>query len=220
MSDYSVQYRGTDSSGRGIYMTAYMADWWERVCSRLGFRPTIIQGAFMARNGGGASASAGYHDQAGCLDLRVWDLTADQQNRLIRVLREMGAAAWRRDSRHGMDPHIHLVLGADSPLASGAAYQWRQYLDGRNGLSNNGADYEWRPYPLVTTPPQEDPMASYADQLDDIQDGIDSILKNQAKAQRQNAAIRSKVTKLVKKGNATRADLEDILAALDNEETA
>jgi len=63
-----------------------------------------------------------------------------------------------------------------------------------------------------------DPMADYADQLDDIQGGIDAILSGQAKAQRQNAAIRSKVTKLVKKGNATRADLEDVLAALDNEE--
>tara|TARA_R100000655_G_C2995376_1_gene193652 strand:+ start:873 stop:1622 length:750 start_codon:yes stop_codon:yes gene_type:complete len=82
----------------------------------------------------------------------------------------------------------------------GPAFPWADFLDTYAALN------------------QEDDMANYADQLDDIQGGIDAILSGQAKAQRQNAAIRSKVTKLVKKGNATRADLEDVLAALDNEE--
>jgi len=156
VGDFDVILYGTDTSGRGVYMTKFMRAWWLRVADELGFEPTIVQGAFMTRAGGGAGASAGYHDKAGCLDLRTWDRTAEQQEQMVRVLRRMGAAAWRRDQRHGMDPHIHFVLGADQPLDDGAAYQWRQYLDGRDGLAGNGPDYEWRPSPLVTTPPEDD----------------------------------------------------------------
>lgn len=158
MPDFTVAKRGTDSSGRGIYATAYMWAWWQRVCDELGFVPTIVQGAFMTRAGGGASASAGYHDQGGCFDLRVWDLGPNQVEQTVRTLRRFGAGAWVRDHRHGMDPHIHFVLGTDKPLASGAASQWRAYLSGHDGLAGNGPDYEWRPTPLITTPPEEDDM--------------------------------------------------------------
>lgn len=156
MADYSVHQVGTDTSGRDILVTAYMRDWWIGVVDVLGFTPVIVQGAFMARLGGGADASAGYHDQAGCLDLRTRDLTPLQQTRLVRVLRRHGAAAWRRDERHGMDPHLHLVLGSDYPLAPGAASQWAAYLAGRDGLASHGPDYEWRPDPIVTEPPEVD----------------------------------------------------------------
>lgn len=145
---------GTDSSGRPIYMTRYMRRWWRRVCIRLGFTPVITQGAWMSKAGGGAAASAGYHDAGGCLDLRVWNLTPAQQERTIRTLRAMGAAAWLRDQRHGMEPHIHLVLGSDADLAEGAALQWADYRAGRDGLSSAGPDYHWRPNPLVLTPPR------------------------------------------------------------------
>lgn len=162
MADYSVHRYGTDTSGRGIFMTAYMHDWWERVVDRLGFTPTIVQGAFMVRNGGGAKASAGYHDAGGCIDVRVWNLTAAQQKKLVRTCREMGAAAWVRDAQHGgMDPHCHITLGSDRPLSSGARASWNSYVSGHNGLASNGPDYEWRPSPLVTTPPpEEDDMAN------------------------------------------------------------
>ena len=166
MPDYKVAKRGHDPNGRPIFMTGFMADWWERVVDDLGFRPTIVQGAFMARVGGGAAASAGYHDLGGCLDLRVWDLTADQVEKTIRTLRRMGAAAWLRNKAHGgFDPHIHLVLGADHPLTTGAASQWRQYMQGRDGLASNGPDYHWRPKPLVLEPPEDDIMAAADDIL-------------------------------------------------------
>lgn len=159
MADFDVIRVGTDTSGRKILMTAYMAAWWARVVAELGFRPTIVQGAFMARvPGGGAADSEGYHDAGGCLDLRTWDLTPDQSERLVRTLRNFGAAAWRRDERHGMDPHLHFVLGTDKPMTPGAWEQWRDYLTGHDGLSGNGPDYEWRPNPIVTTPPEEDEM--------------------------------------------------------------
>lgn len=145
---------GTDPSGRPIYMTRKMRRWWRRVCRRLGFTPTIVQGAWMVKAGGGAAASAGYHDGGGCLDLRVWDLDPTQQERAIRVLRKMGAAAWRRDKHHGrMDPHIHLVLGSDWDLARGASQQWNDYIAGYDGLTLHGRDYHWRPDPLVINPP-------------------------------------------------------------------
>ncbi len=190
MTDFTVSRYGTDSGGRAIWMTAYMHDWLQGVYTDLGFAPTIVQGAFMTRNGGGASASAGYHDRGGCIDFRIWDLSATQQDRLVRVLREHGAAAWRRDQRHGgMDPHCHIVLGTDSPLAAGAAAQWRQYRLGFDGLASNGPDYEWRPSPLVLTPPVEDDVTpEQQKQLDRIEaklEDIDKVLARITKAKRE-----------------------------------
>lgn len=157
MTNFDVRLRGTDSSGRGIWATDYMWSWWLRVCSTLGFAPTITQGAFMARAGGGAAASAGVHDLGGCFDLRVRDLTDAQVDRVIRTCRQLGAAAWLRNMDHGgfKDPHIHLVLGADQPLSPGAKMQFVAYMNGRDGLAGNGKDYHWRPDPLVIEPPRQ-----------------------------------------------------------------
>ena len=157
MPDFTVKRYGTDSSGRTIWMTTYMHNWWEARVANLGFRPTIVQGAFMLRDGGGAATSAGYHDQAGCFDVRTWDLTTSQVDALVWECRQHGAAAWRRDktSAHGgMDPHCHITLGTDKPLSAGARASWESYLRGDNGLANNAPDYERRPSPLVTKPPK------------------------------------------------------------------
>ena len=159
MPDFTVAPRGVDTSGRAILMSQFMADWWQACVDRLDWEPVIVQGAWMSRiPGGGASASAGYHDMGGCLDIRTHDLTTAKIDQLVRVLRRHGAAAWRRDQQHGgMDPHLHLVLGTDADLASGAKAQWADYKAGGNGLTGDsaGPDYEWRPSPLVTTPPEE-----------------------------------------------------------------
>lgn len=154
MPDSDLIRYGTDTSGRPILMTVFMQRWWEAICGELGFEPTIVQGAFMARVGGGASDSAGFHDGGGCLDLRVWDRTATQVTAMIHALRWGGAGAWLRDEKHGgFDPHIHFVLGADHGLASGAAWQFMNYVNGGDGLSSGGRDYHPRPNPLVTEPP-------------------------------------------------------------------
>lgn len=215
MPDFTVRTRGVDTSGRPLRATAYMWAWWDRVCDDLGFTPTIVQGAFMA--GHGADASAGYHDQGGCFDLRVWNLGPTQVEDVIRTCRELGAAAWLRDHRHGMDPHIHLLLGSDRPLDSGAAYQWRQYLAGRDGLAGNGPDYHWRPSPLVTTPPPEDDMANYAEQLNRIETDVEAIkarldevganTKKRDRAAAERAAKRHGVA--VDKLNAILDELDD-----------
>lgn len=154
MSDSDVFRYGTDSSQRPVLMTRYMASWWEAICGELGFEPTIVQGAWMARVGGGAAGSAGYHDGGGCLDLRVWDRTDTQVTAMIHALRWGGAGAWLRDQAHGgFDPHIHLVLGSDHGLAPGAAWQWINYINNGDGLSGGGRDYHPRPRPIVTMPP-------------------------------------------------------------------
>lgn len=169
-----VRY-GVDSSGRAILMSERMRAWWTDVVDALGYEPVIVQGAYMSRvPGGGADASAGYHDLGGCLDLRTWDHTGGALDKLVRVLREHGAAAWRRDRQHGgMDPHLHMVCGWDDELSQGARFQWVQYQGGRNGLDDNGPDYEWRPSPLVTTPPEkDDDMPLNADDKKWIRDAI------------------------------------------------
>lgn len=188
MPNFTVRRRGTDSSGRPIYATDYMWSWWLGVCGELGFSPVITQGAFMSRAGGGASASAGYHDLGACFDLRVWNLTDAQVAKTIATLRANGAAAWLRNVQHGgfTDPHIHLVLGTDSPLDDGAAYQWRSYQVGGDGMG--GKDYHPRPKPLVTTPPERDwfDMATEADLRkivrEEIQAREDEIAAKAAKA--------------------------------------
>lgn len=214
MPSFTVRVRGTDSSGRTIYATDYMWDWWRGTCDALGFTPTVIQGGFMVRNGGGASESAGYHDAGGCLDLRVWDLTTQQVDQVIRATRRRGAGSWVRDAqRGGMDPHIHLVLGTDSPLASGAAWQWSEYVEGNDGLAGRGADYEWRPRPLVLTPPPEgfvmdaEAKAAFAK----LTQQNDTILKRLG----AQAAIRKRLARLVEQGQATRKDLADLQRDFD-----
>lgn len=222
--DFTVAKRGTDSSGRAIYATAYMWDWWNAVCSELGFRPTITQGAFMVRNGGGAQASAGYHDAGGTFDLRVWDLTKSQVDQTIRTLRASGAAAWLRNQQHGGfdDPHIHLVFGSDAPLAPGAAWQWLAYLNGGDGLSGGGRDYHPRPAPLVTEPPadlMEDEMkpedwTRLSDLIDErlAAHTVDVGKKNEWSLDRFAKTMLEKVNTLVEKVNALSADVKALKA--------
>lgn len=158
--DGEVSRYGTDSSGRPILMTRYMAEWWEDVVDDLGFRPVITQGAWMARvPGGGAENSEGYHDAGGCLDLRVWDRTQIERERMVRVTRLHAAGGWRRYKSQGMsEDHFHLVLGTDPGISVPALRQWQEYLAGGDGLTGTAPDYEWRPDPIVTKPPEGDEM--------------------------------------------------------------
>jgi hypothetical protein len=162
MPDFTVARRGTDSSGRPILATTYFWRVWQAVLADERVRPfahlvVVVQGAFMARLGGGASASAGYHDLGGCWDVRTWNLTAEQERILWAVAWEYAICFWKRDYAHGgMDEHGHAIAGWDRPLAGGAAYQWTQARGGRDGLASNGPDYMQRPNkPLPAAPPAE-----------------------------------------------------------------
>ncbi len=110
----------------------------------LGYELTIIQGI------GGAAASAGTHTEGRAADLAPYD-----QARKVRVLRDVGFAAWYRPTLPGVwGAHIHAVLIFENRENSRglADSGWRQigsYLSGRNGLANNAVDGTYRPSPAA-----------------------------------------------------------------------
>lgn len=153
-AQWRVVEHGRTPGGTPILMTWYAARCWEGVVKRLGWRPVIVQGSFRARQGGGASASAGTHDRAGAIDIRTRGLSSAQKSEVIRVLRRCGWAAWVRYPSQGFDEeHVHAVLIVDRPMSSGTAVQVREYVAGGDGLKGTRRDYHPRPDPLVTVPP-------------------------------------------------------------------
>lgn len=159
-----------DSSSRPVMMNFRMKAAYDLVCERLGFKPVITQGAYMARTEeGGAEDSNGVHDAGGCIDTRIWNLTADEQRRVIRVARSIGWAVWLRDEKHGGfddDPHMHWVLLGDEKAAPGALSQMAEYRANGDGLG--GPDYHWRPDSIPTFDYEaylEDQMPSVHDLL-------------------------------------------------------
>ena len=119
-----------------------------------GKRLELAQGSY---NAGGVKASAGTHDGGGVIDARTSGvgLNSEQTKFLLKCLKKAGFAAWIRDHRDGMDPHIHACLLAaegkyHKTMAQGARNQCDSYLAGRNGLRNNAKDRNpWRPDPQV-----------------------------------------------------------------------
>jgi hypothetical protein len=193
MTDYTVHRYGRDAYGRDVLMTAYLHDWFERYVDELGWRPTVTQGAFMSRLGGGAVASEGAHDLGGCLDLETQGRSTAQIDHMVNTARRLGAGAYRRDrsARHGnMPPHMHLTLGTDRPLSPMAQTLWSSYLGGGDGLAAganrpaNAPDYEWRPNPLVTVPPpmQEDDLMAFSDWSKDERKAFGEFIQAQVRA--------------------------------------
>ena len=121
----------------------------EKAERRLGYPLTIVQGSY---NAGRVSQSAGTHDGGGVVDLAAWDW-----ERKVRVLREIGFAAWHRTPAQGpWGEHIHAVLIGNDKAAPSALRQVGAYKRGRNGLASNGVDDFWRPKtikPYVYKPP-------------------------------------------------------------------
>jgi hypothetical protein len=170
MPDFTVHQYGVDAYGRPVYMTVFMHEWFENYVDLLGWRPRILQGAWMERLGGGAAASDGAHDKAMCLDLETLGRTYTEISRMVRIAREQGAGAYRRDRtwRHGsMVPHMHLTLGADEVGSPMAEILWLSYVSGGDGLGIQPPqpDYEWRPEPLVIYPPEEDVSPEQEDRI-------------------------------------------------------
>lgn len=111
---------------------------------RLGYELTITQGSYVG--GSGDPDSAGTHDGGG-----VVDLTAFEATRKVRVLRDVGFAAWRRLPSEGDWPeHVHAVLIGNKKLSPAAARQVEKYLANppRNGLKSNLIDPVPRPDPI------------------------------------------------------------------------
>lgn len=113
--------------------TAAVIDAAER---KLGYDLTIVQGS----PNRGVSASGGTHDGQGVIDLAPFE-----HERKVRVLRELGCAAWYRPElwRNGVriwGAHIHAVVIGHRFLSPAAARQVTAYLAGRDGLAGNGPD--------------------------------------------------------------------------------
>ena len=96
---------------------------------------------------------------------------------------------WRPYS--GSNPHDHHCHVSVSTAASGY---------------DSTAPWGWE---------ESDDMAQYEEQLDRIEAQGQALLAGQAKAQRQNAKIREKVARLVRKGTATREDIAELAAELE-----
>jgi hypothetical protein len=161
MSAFTVHQYGEDAYGRPVFMTEFMHDWYEDYCDELGWRPRILQGCYMERiPGGGAAASEGAHDKAKCLDLETEGRTTAEVDGMVKVARTRGGGAYRRDEtwRHGsMRKHMHVTVGADAPGSPMAEILWQSYVAGGDGLAIQPSqpDYEWRPIPLILTPPKD-----------------------------------------------------------------
>ncbi len=105
---------------------------------RLARTLTLTQGSY---NEGGVGASAGTHDGGGAADISVSGMTTSTRTTVVRVLREVGFAAWYRSPSEGdWGPHIHVIALSDTDQSGAARNQAGDYYLGLNGLANRGPD--------------------------------------------------------------------------------
>ena len=108
---------------------------------RLGYELTATQGI----NPGGWGPSGGTHDGP-AIDLAPWD-----QKRKVRVLRDLGFAAWFRPAIKGLWPdHIHAIPIGNKNISPEATDQVVKYFNGQDGLKGTNPDPNpYRPDPPV-----------------------------------------------------------------------
>ena len=108
--------------------------WWP-VFTRLAVKQGLVKSQVDVAQGSystGVAASAGTHAGGGTVDLRQYTTP------IVKLAREMGAAAWHRTVAQGFDSaHCHLVL-VGCPHNGPALYQVSAYLAGYNGLGYAG----------------------------------------------------------------------------------
>jgi len=123
-----------DSSGRHRFLNRRTKVMLDLVSEKLGFDLEVIQGSYMPP-GEGADDSGPTHDGGGVVDLRTWDIPAVIGTfRAVKVLREVGFAAWHRTDPPFHEDHIHAVAIGDVQMDPSAQRQVDQYLDGGDGL--------------------------------------------------------------------------------------
>jgi len=144
--DYGLtKFPGTSekTDKRTLYMVSLAND----CLKQQGEKPiTVVQGSYCAGSCAGASGSS--HDKGATIDIRTRDRGGkDKIMLLLKVLREVGFAAWYRDG--GDNPsfagneHIHAVaLGAPltGPNAPGSPDQLILYCTGGDGLKGGQKD--------------------------------------------------------------------------------
>lgn len=133
---FEVITRGVDSSGRTVRGTRQNFEFFDRVnAEAAGGILVIVQGSFSF-----ASASAGTHSKAMCMDYRTWNLTSAVRERVVRRGRDLMGTMWYRTTADGFDPHIHNNLIGDWPAHWTALNQVADYRKGLNGLANKNRD--------------------------------------------------------------------------------
>lgn len=89
----------------------------------------------------GYGPSAGTHAGPGAVDIAAEDLTPQQRAELVAVMRRVGWAAWMRNPSQSDWPwHCHAIAVGCPNLPAAARDQVEDYLEGRNGLANEGPD--------------------------------------------------------------------------------
>lgn len=174
---------------------------------------------------GGDPDSGNTHALGGPVDLRWCGHTF-----CLLALRRAGGFVWWRKPlwRNGVlvwPDHIHGGPIGHPYMDPSAQRQETAYLNRRNGLADNGPDDGPRlnpiPRPVWPWPPEDD-MAQYAEQLDAIQQAVEQVdqkLDKQRERQRtQTARLREKLDKAIATGKATKAELEEMRAELDDED--
>jgi hypothetical protein len=122
-----VAFRGARFDAR----TAAMLREVERITKR---RVQVAQGSWS-----GALASAGTHAGPGAVDLRVQQLTQDQENELARAMRTVGFAYWTRPTVPGLwGRHGHGIAVGTKGLPDSAARQTVAFRNGFDGLAGEG----------------------------------------------------------------------------------
>lgn len=127
--------------------------------------------------------------------------------RRLTVEQVRHAAATGRPADGGICGHIditHAFPGETTHTDPGQFFPWDRFMQ------------------LVHHHSQEDPMANYAKQLNDIQADLEAIKKTvdriRAKENKRDPKTRQRLDALLAKGTATREDLEQLRADLDADE--
>jgi hypothetical protein len=122
---------------RGVTLDSRTARMMEVVAMRTGPKISPTQGTFNTS----VDASAGTHSGAGAIDLSVKGLDTPRVNGIVKVMRQVGFAAWHRLASEGPWPaHIHGIAVNAPGLSPAAAKQVAALRRGRNGLANDGLD--------------------------------------------------------------------------------
>jgi len=122
---------------RGVTLDSRTARMMDVVAMRTGPKIIPTQGSFSTS----VAASAGTHSGAGAIDLSIRGLDTPRVNGIVKVMRQVGFAAWHRLVSDGFSvAHIHGIAVNAPGASAGAAKQVAALRLGRNGLANNGLD--------------------------------------------------------------------------------
>lgn len=173
--------------------TIDMLLWMEK---RTGLTLYVGQGSYKGHGGGsGVGASGSTHDGGGAVDLSIrWYKNAEQRS-IVRAGKDAGFALWHRppnwDGKGGSE-HAHGIAIGDKEMSGSAAWQVREYLAGRTGLTSARVDNSYRPDPQVEwSTTLKAPVAKGTKLLwDGIVPPIENVEKAEDEGVRNTAAYR------------------------------